>query len=172
MASLFETLRALLDEQEWEYDVEEEDEVVAFGYEGETTAWECFVRTLTEEDQVVVYSVAPFSVPPESLNAAAEFVCRANFGLVEGNFELDFDDGLVRFKTGVDVEGMELNRLVLTNLIFANLSAMDDYLPGLVAVLEEGVSPAAAVEQVEGEPEPAEDGVDEVVVDEEAEPEA
>ncbi len=170
MSSLFETLRGLLDEQEWEYDVEEEDEVAAFGYEGDTTQWEVYVRTLPEEEQIVVYSVAPDVVAPERRAAAAEYVCRANFGLVVGNFELDFDDGLIRFKTGCDLEGLELNRTMLTNLVFANLSAMDDYLPGLLAVINNDKEPAEAIEVVEGPTLPAEDGVDEG--DGGAEPEA
>ncbi len=37
--------------------------------------------------------------------AVAEFITRANFGIVIGNFEIDFSDGEIRYKTSIDVEG-------------------------------------------------------------------
>jgi len=33
-----------------------------------------------------------------------EFLTRANYGLNIGNFEMDFQDGEIRFKTAIDVE--------------------------------------------------------------------
>ncbi len=82
--------------------------------------------------------------------ALAEFVTRANFGLVVGNFEMDMDDGEVRYKTSIDVEGDRLSTALLHQLVRVNLEMMDKYLPGLYAVANEGLDALAAIVAVEG----------------------
>ncbi|MEO3704272.1 hypothetical protein [Trichormus azollae] len=37
--------------------------------------------------------------------AVAEFIARGNFGIVIGNFEIDFSDGEIPYKTSIDVKG-------------------------------------------------------------------
>ena len=48
--------------------------------------------------------------PEEMRVPMAEFLTRANYGLRIGNFEMDFEDGEVRYKSSVDFEGIELRR--------------------------------------------------------------
>jgi hypothetical protein len=78
----------------------------------------------------------------------AEFLTRANFGLTIGNFEMDFSDGELHYKTAIDVTGDRLSLPLVENLVQANLVIMDKYLPGIVAVIG-GEHPEAAVANVE-----------------------
>ena len=80
----------------------------------------------------------------------AEFITRANYGLISGNFEMDFGDGEVRYKTCVDIEGDRFTPAVIKNAVLTNVSAMDQYLPGLISVMYGGASPAQAIEKLEG----------------------
>lgn len=47
----------------------------------------------------------------------AEFVCRANYGLVSGNFELDMRDGEIRFKRFAECEGITPTSEMVCNSI-------------------------------------------------------
>ncbi|HEX9018927.1 MAG TPA: YbjN domain-containing protein, partial [Anaerolineaceae bacterium] len=76
---------------------------------------------------------------------------RANYGMIIGNFELDYQDGEIRYKTSVDVEDVALAESLVQNLVYANVLTMDKYLPGLMRVLYAGIEPIAAIEEVEGE---------------------
>ena len=69
------------------------------------------------------------------------------------SFDLDLEDGSVQFRTSVDVEQDEdaLTPTVLKHLLYHNVITMDRYLPGLQALLEEGVTPIAAIAVVEAE---------------------
>ena len=80
----------------------------------------------------------------------AEFLTRANYGLIIGNFEMDLTDGEVRYKTGIDVEGDRLSAALVKNLVYANVLTMDQYLPGIMRLIYADVSPAEAIVQVEG----------------------
>src|SRR5437868_9878284 len=42
------------------------------------------------------------AVPPARRDEVARFLTRSNWELLIGSFEMDYDDGSVRFRTGVD----------------------------------------------------------------------
>jgi hypothetical protein len=87
---------------------------------------------------------------PETKNLAiAEFIARANFGMIIGNFELDFTDGEIRYKTSIDVEGANLTFLQIKRLVYANVMMMDQYLPGIMSLLDSDVEPKDAIAQIE-----------------------
>mmetsp|Transcript_48127 Transcript_48127/g.145362 ORF Transcript_48127/g.145362 Transcript_48127/m.145362 type:complete len:105 (+) Transcript_48127:552-866(+) len=59
--------------------------------------------------QLLLYACIANRVPEDRRVAMAQFVARANFGLVIGNFELDMTDGETRFKVTIDVEEGQLS---------------------------------------------------------------
>ena len=65
-----------------------------------------------------------------------------------GIFELDFDDGEIRYKTVLDVEG-ELNAAAVKRAVRANGIAMETYLPGIGAVVTGSSSQHALDRRVE-----------------------
>ncbi len=79
----------------------------------------------------------------------AESLTRINYGLILGNFEMDYADGEVRFKTSMDVEDSELTPELIKPVVFANLGMMDRYWPTLTALVEGRLEPQAALALVE-----------------------
>lgn len=147
--TLFDTLTHFFQVNEWPATQLGADPVLQLAFEGVNGRWLCFAQSRQESSQVVFYSVAPVQIPADKRAALSEFITRANYGLILGNFELDFTDGELRYKTSLDVEGTPLTTELLQPLTFANVSTMDRYLPGLMAVLYGSVSPQAAIEQIE-----------------------
>ncbi len=80
----------------------------------------------------------------------AEFLTRANYGLVIGNFEMDFGDGEVRYKTSIDVEGDRLTSALIKQMVYINVLMMDRYLPGIMKVAFGNADPARAIAEIEG----------------------
>jgi len=80
----------------------------------------------------------------------ALYLTRANYGLVIGNFELDLDDGEVRLKASIDVEGATLTEALVDHLVIAGAVTTDRYIPGLQAVID-GVSARDAIAAVDRE---------------------
>lgn len=127
-----------------------DDEVIRVHILGENGAWACFVVARETEGRCTVYSQAPWETPEEHRRDMAEVVTRINFGLPLGNFEMDFSDGEIRFKTSVDVSGDRLSGEIFDGLFEPNVATMDHYLPALEAVRDGRLAPRAAVELVEG----------------------
>jgi len=78
----------------------------------------------------------------------AEYLARANWQLLIGNFEVNFANGQVRYRTSVDVKGGTLTPTMITNMIRINIAMMERYLPGLNKVAFGNASPAAAIAEI------------------------
>jgi hypothetical protein len=148
MGPVLSTVVQFLSEEDWNYNVFEGEDMLTLGFQGQSGSWRCLASVDEEREWLTFYSALPANVPSEKRPAIAEFVTRANFGLVLGNFELDFEDGEVRFKTSIDVEGGDLTTKMVENLIYSNVLAMDRYFPGLMAVLYGNKSAQQALEQL------------------------
>jgi len=121
----------------------------AMRFQGTQAQWTCLAYPLEDDRQFVFYSVAPVRADSAHRAAAAEYLTRANFGLVLGNFEMDYADGEIRYKTSIDVEGAELLPELIRHVVYANVQAMDMYLSGLILVLADGATPEQAVARAE-----------------------
>lgn len=148
-SSLFDLLIRFFKENDWLATPLNEEPVLQLAFQGNNGRWLCFAQAREEMRQVVFYSVAPVQVPVDKRMAVSEFITRANYGLILGNFELDFADGELRYKTSIDVEDTTLSMELLQPITFVNVSTMDRYLPGIMGVIYGGLSAQAAVIQVE-----------------------
>jgi hypothetical protein len=146
---IFETLQAFFAEDDWAYTPIEAQSLLRIDFQGENGQWICLAQAREAQEQFIFYSICPNTVPPNKRLVMAEFLTRANCGLVVGNFELDFEDGAIRYKTSIDVEDTQLNAALIRHLVYVNVLTMDKYLPSLAALIYTDVSAAEAMAQVE-----------------------
>lgn len=142
---LREMLEAMLQEDGWQYAPVEGQSTLAMGFRGQHGSWMCYAHIDEERLALIIYSVTAKAVPEPARQLMADFLTRANFGLVLGNFELDFSDGETRFKTSVECGQTEANTQLLRRLLHVNVATMDRYLPGIEGVAEGRLSPLQAV---------------------------
>jgi hypothetical protein len=109
-----------------------------------------FAQAREEQEQVAVYSVYGVKASEAKRVEAMEYITRANYGLIIGNFEMDLSDGEVRYKTSLDVEGETLTPGLIRLLVAANVATADRYLPGFMLVLYGNRSAADAIHEIEG----------------------
>ena len=143
--SLLDTVRALLEERGWEVEEHREQSLLRTLLEGRSGSWSCFVRTREDTGQITVHSICPRTAPEATREAVAEFLTRLNYGLIIGNFEMDLDDGEVRYKTSIDVEGEPLTAAQMRKLMEYNGHAMDAHLPLLEDVMDATATPLEAM---------------------------
>lgn len=119
------------------------------GFNGDSGKFRVISHVNVELEQLYIYVLAEVNVPEDTRLAVAEFMTRANYGMRIGNFELDFGDGEVRYKSSIDFEGQELTDTLIHNAIYPAVSTMDRYFPSMLKVAFGGASPADAVDEVE-----------------------
>ncbi len=147
----FETLGEFLRQDGWHPQRIEGRTVYRAFFSGQNGEFRCFAQIVTHLEQFLFYAVAAVYVPDELRPAVAEFITRANFGLRIGNFELDYHDGEVRYKTSLDFEDEKLTPALIRNAIYPAVTTMDRYFPGLMKVVYGGRTPYEAIEEIETE---------------------
>jgi hypothetical protein len=153
----FETLSAFLEEDGWKPRRLEGKHAFSMGYTGKNGDYRCYAVVRVDLEEFLYYVVAPVRIPDELRQAIAEFITRANYGMRIGNFELDYSDGEVRYKSSINFEDEVLTDETIRNAVYPAVQTIDRYLPGLMRVSFGGATPLEAIEEIEG----GEDGKEE-----------
>ena len=135
MTGLFSTLIDYMEEENWKYEILEGETILRFHFKGTSGRLLCYAEVDEEKFWLIFYAYMPVNTPQEKMDEMAEFICRANRGMRIGNFELDYDDGEIRYKTSIDAEGGEMTLQMIDNLLRANLSTINRYFPGIMSVI-------------------------------------
>lgn len=131
------------------------DRVSITSFKGDHGTWPLVVAIVgVEAPYLVVHSIVPPVAPNGDEVSVLELLARMNDGLVDGCFELNFDDGTIRLRSAIPLRALALLDVeTLTNLVgnvvTSNLTTADRFIPALEAVIDHGVAPAIAVAAVE-----------------------
>lgn len=149
MAGIFDTIVEFFEGDDWPHSQMEGQTILRMGFSGDNGSWTCYAQAREEQEQFVFYSMCATNAPEDKRLAMAEFLTRANYGMVIGNFEMDFSDGEIRYKTAIDVEDDRLTPALIKRLVYPNVLTMDRYLPGIMTVIYGDVSPEQAIARIE-----------------------
>jgi hypothetical protein len=147
---IFQEIVNFFTEDDWPFTKIQGEPVLITAFQGENGKWTCYAKARVEQEQFVFYSICPINAPENKRLTIAEFLARANSGMIIGNFELDFADGEIRYKTSIDVQGDFLSFELIKQLVYANVTMMDEYIPGIMSVIDGDVLPVDAIAQIEG----------------------
>lgn len=106
---------------------------------------------LLQENRFVFFLEFLKNAPADSRQAVSEFITRANFGISIGNFEMNFGDGLVRYKVSIEFTSMDLPENMVRNAILSAMDAVEMYHQVLYQIYEGKLSPKEAIRQAEEE---------------------
>ncbi len=147
------TVESALQSQNLKYQVLKdapEQMIIRMGMGMPNGRFDVFIDVRPEPAQVLIFTVLPTLIPEAQRMRVAEFIARANYGLIIGNFELDFKDGELRYKATYFYDDTFPNSSVLfLKNLFVTMHMMDRYLPGIMAVVYANVLPQVAVAQIE-----------------------
>ena len=130
MSDLFDQINEMLDDSDYDFQVADSDEVLRLAIETDEGRWMTYVRVMSR-GPCVLYGKPEFDVPAEHRQTVSDFITRVNFGILVGNFELDFEDGECRFKTAFDSDHGRVPASIFVNALESNLANMQKYLPSI-----------------------------------------
>ncbi len=127
-----------LQSKQFKFEILKGQTVAIFGIETSKAKYKCVFDLKEEEKILVCYSIIQdFYVPENQRDDFAIFITRINYGLMIGNFEMDFSDGEIRYKTSIDFEGTDLSEVLIDNLFNANLSLIENFYEQLHSFITE-----------------------------------
>jgi hypothetical protein len=141
---IFNMLIEFLEEDNWGFEWGAGESTFMLRYEGESAIWDCIAHPIDILEQFTFYSLYPLPILPEHHAQVIEYVMRVNNVLTYGNFEFDYETSVVRFRTGIDVEGAEINHALMRQVIYGNIVTFDHYMVGIERVVR-GEKPADVV---------------------------
>jgi hypothetical protein len=145
----FETVGAFLERDGWHPEKLTHRTAYRFDFSGNHGNLRCYAHIRPDLEQFLFYAVAPIKAPESQRPVVAEYLTRANAGLHIGNFEMDYGDGEIRYRSSLDFEGTVLTPALIKNAIYPAVHTMDFYLPGLLSVMYGQQAPEKAIKAIE-----------------------
>lgn len=118
---------------------------------------DCIIDINETTDKILIYFYLPSTFPKNKRNLAAEYITRVNFDLLIGNFDLDYNDGEVRYRCSYvyDKYSDTHEELAFLRYFIASCKKMDKHLPGFMSLIYSNVTPQDALMYVENAVNPA-----------------
>lgn len=142
-------IKDFLDNDDWHYSFDENDGMFKMGVNLKCKLGSTDIRVKVGDDYFTAYASIKMNADEGSRAAVAEFITRANYGLRNGNFEMDFRDGELRYKSYNNCDGVVPSRAVVADSIMVPALMIDRYGDGLVAVMFGLQTPADSIEAIE-----------------------
>ena len=133
---IVDALRDWLDSDDWHYEYDAEHHLIRAGI-----TLDCKLRNarifipIREDGSYIVNIYSPVNGDPAHIDELVKYIAMANYGLANGNFDLDVSDGEVRYKIYVNCKDLEkLPAQIIKDSIYAGWCMMDRYGNGLAAL--------------------------------------
>lgn len=147
MNKITESLKQHLKTQKCAFEIDRKKEIVYFGITGDKAKWRC-LGCADEAGGFVLLSLIPLMAPEPRRSACAELLVRINWRIGLGHFDMDFNDGELRFMSTVPLgEDDGLSEEVIGRVICGHQTLVDAFIPAISAVLFADVAPEKAIEQ-------------------------
>jgi hypothetical protein len=145
--TLTERVESFFIEHGWSPEKLGEAPVYRMQYRDRNGEWACLAIVEEDNQQFLFYSICPANALEHRRSAMLDYLNRLNVILDVGNFQMDMENGEIRFRTSIDAEGEPLSSTLIKNLVYMNVLTMNHYLPGLIAVNLAGEDPEEVIKQ-------------------------
>lgn len=151
-AEIANVVNTFLTEDDWNFDFDEDRGLFKFNLRLKGKIQKINYVVTIRDDDMTVYAICPINADrddPEMMARMAEFICRSTYNMANGNFELDFRDGELRFKSFIDCDGCLPSTEIVKNSICCAAAMFKRYAAGIIGVIFGGMSTEEAVEMCE-----------------------
>ncbi|MDE5764123.1 MAG: YbjN domain-containing protein [Ruminococcus sp.] len=144
-----DAISMFLHEDDWKFSEVDDGGVIRTGVKLNSKIKNADVYINVLKESFVVLSVPKLGADKNCMDEMAEFITRANYGLNHGNFEMDYSDGEIRYKTSLYCGDVVPTYEQIKAAIYINISTLDDYGNGIAMVAFGMGTPEEAVESCE-----------------------
>jgi hypothetical protein len=107
------------------------------------------IETGTDPEEFSIFLYLPVKVPEPKRYSVMEYLTRLNFHLPMGHFELDLDDGTVRFVTSQLVHEGQLPVKLTLAMMRNALDRVETFFPGILRIVHGHLHAVAALTEIE-----------------------
>ncbi|MHB0958865.1 MAG: YbjN domain-containing protein [Pirellulaceae bacterium] len=145
----YERLVQHLDNRDVRYRAHDDAGVICVDFQGDVGTYRVVASVDKDGELFEVLGCAPVRVPEGARPSIAETIVRANYGLRIGKWEMDYEDGEIRYQVAHSlVEGL-LEESIIARSFGAVMAALDRYLPAVLSVIYGNELPRDAIRSAE-----------------------
>ena len=149
MKKVIETIKSLFEKNEWKYQFDEEDNVFRAGINMGNIVGSVKMYIFLEKNSYSVYMVLNSKAEEKYYDTVGAFLHRANYGLKNGNFEMDYRDGEIRYKVYVYFKNIDISEDIVEESIFVGVAMIERYGKGLLKIMLGEGTPEKCIEECE-----------------------
>ena len=131
--------------ENWPFVTVQDEKILQIAVSGQNGKLTCYAQVIEEQSLLIFYSICPIQAPESQRQALAEFLTQINYDLIIGNFQLDLTSGQIRYKTSLDVSDSTLSTTQIENLVYTNITMMDEYLPEILSIINNSSPPLDSI---------------------------
>lgn len=135
MKKTMELIEKIFADLDWEYTYDPKKSVIKTGINMGNALGNLDIYILLRKTYYSVRVCLNNNVEEKYLQQVSEYIHRVNFGLNNGNFELDFEDGEIRYKTFVSFDNIELSKDIIEDSILLPLAMFKKYGTNLLLLM-------------------------------------
>lgn len=103
----------------------------------------------TTDEYLTMYLIPFLRIPVAYTTLGAEYICRVNYCLSLGHFDLHMESGSIRYRVTLEVRGGAPSLCLISHTIVAGELIFQKYFPGLLEMLSHNRKPAQVMVEVE-----------------------
>ena len=149
MKKVIEAIKSFFEKNKWEYQYNEEEKIFVSGINMNNVLGNVRIYISLEKNSYNVYMILNSKVEEEYYVTVGEFLHRVNYGLKDGNFELDYRDGEIRYKSFVNFKNIVISEEIVEDSIFVGIAMFARYGKGLLKIMLGESTPEECVEECE-----------------------
>lgn len=124
---IYATMVQALKNKDWHFEEREEDLMIISNYQGEDIPIKFLIEVNSDKEVIRFLSPMPFHVGEDKRVDVALAVCVANYGMVNGSFDYDLNDGEIRFRLTTSYCGCEVGEDFFMDMMATALLTTDKY---------------------------------------------
>lgn len=142
-------VKGYLKSKDWQFSELQDKKIVLFGISGENGNFQCIADVNEDEKKFIFYSVCGANAPIEKRSEVLDLLNRLNYNFFLGHFEMDSDDGEIRYKASLLYGFITPNDDIIEQIMMTSIITMDSNLPAIMGVMFGGLTPTQAIEAIE-----------------------
>ena len=124
---IYQQFKDHLTQHDFHFDAHDDELIISMTVHGEDLPQPTLIRVLADRDMVQVLSPIPSRIPEDKRIDGAIAVSIANYGMINGCFDYDMNDGEVRFRVAQSYRGIEFSDALVGYLLQVTFFTTDKY---------------------------------------------
>lgn len=137
---VYNTLCGLLDELEMTYDMMEERLMIELETRGDDLPIGVRIEVDAKRQLIMLLSQIPFAVPENRRNELAVAVSAANFGMVDGSFDYNYQGGSIVFRMTSSYRESLIGKKLLFYMLMCSCTTIDEFNDKFLVVAKSDMS--------------------------------